>query len=116
MFPDEFVWRKATLCACQRFWEWIKDHFNIYEIYLTQVWTASFLSYLSLTLELFFYLIVKKKKKKTRRRRRNDQTTLPVSWEICMQVKKQQLEPDMEWLVQSWERSTIRLFIVIRLI
>ena len=24
------------------------------------------------------------------------QITLPVSWEICMQVKKQQLEPDME--------------------
>ena len=24
------------------------------------------------------------------------QTTLPVSWEICMQVKKQQLEMDME--------------------
>jgi len=24
------------------------------------------------------------------------QTTLPASWEICMQVKKQQLEPDME--------------------
>ena len=24
------------------------------------------------------------------------QTTLPVSWKICMQVKKQQLEPDME--------------------
>ena len=24
------------------------------------------------------------------------QTTLPVSWEICMQVKKQQLELDME--------------------
>ena len=23
-------------------------------------------------------------------------TTLPVSWEICMQVKKQQLESDME--------------------
>ena len=22
--------------------------------------------------------------------------TLPVSWEICMQVKKQQLEPDIE--------------------
>ena len=22
---------------------------------------------------------------------------LPVSWEICMQVKKQQLELDMEW-------------------
>ena len=24
------------------------------------------------------------------------QTTLSASWEICMQVKKQQLEPDME--------------------
>jgi len=24
------------------------------------------------------------------------QTTLPASWEICMLVKKQQLEPDME--------------------
>ena len=24
------------------------------------------------------------------------QTTLPASWEICMQVKKQQLELDME--------------------
>ena len=24
------------------------------------------------------------------------QTTLPASWEICMKVKKQQLEPDME--------------------
>ena len=23
------------------------------------------------------------------------QTTLPAPWEICMQVKKQQLEPDM---------------------
>ena len=27
------------------------------------------------------------------------QTTLPASWEICMQVKKQQLEPDMK---QDW--------------
>ena len=25
-----------------------------------------------------------------------DQTTIPASWETCMQVKKQQLEPDME--------------------
>ena len=25
-----------------------------------------------------------------------DHLTLPASWEICMQVKKQQLEPDME--------------------
>ena len=24
------------------------------------------------------------------------QTTLPASWEICVQVKEQQLEPDME--------------------
>ena len=29
-------------------------------------------------------------------KRRAYQTTLPVSWEICIQVKKQQLEPDME--------------------
>ena len=26
---------------------------------------------------------------------------LPSSWEICMQVKKQQLEPDMEQLTGS---------------
>ena len=61
------------------------------------------------------------------------QTTLPASWEICMQVKKQQLEPDMEqhtwllleqhtWLflephmVPNWERSTSRLYIVSLLI
>ena len=24
------------------------------------------------------------------------QTTLPSSWETCMQVKKQEIEPDME--------------------
>ena len=29
-------------------------------------------------------------------KRREYQTSLPVSWETCMQVKKQQLEPDME--------------------
>ena len=29
-------------------------------------------------------------------RRQEYQTTLPASWEICMQVKKQQLELDME--------------------
>ena len=29
------------------------------------------------------------------------QTTLPVSWETCIQVKKQQLEPDMEQLSGS---------------
>ena len=26
---------------------------------------------------------------------------LPASWEICMQVKKQQLEPDMEQQIGS---------------
>ena len=31
------------------------------------------------------------------------QTTLPTSWEICMQIKKQQLEPDME----QWTGSTL---------
>ena len=29
------------------------------------------------------------------------QTTWPASWEICMQVKKQQLEPDMEQQIGS---------------
>ena len=29
------------------------------------------------------------------------QTTLPVSWEACMQVKKQQLQPDMEQQIGS---------------
>ena len=41
------------------------------------------------------------------------QTTLPASWENCMQVKKQHL--DWTWnnrLVPSWERSTSRLYIV----
>ena len=28
-------------------------------------------------------------------------TTLPAFWEICMQVKKQQLEPDMEIQIDS---------------
>ena len=39
-----------------------------------------------------------------------NQTTLPASWEICMQIKKQQLELDMEnRLVPNWERSSSRL-------
>ena len=39
------------------------------------------------------------------------QTTLPASWEICMQVKKQELEPDLDnKLVPSQERSTSRLY------
>ena len=43
------------------------------------------------------------------------QSTWPASWEICMQVRKQQLELDME-LVPNWERSTSRLYIVTLLI
>ena len=39
------------------------------------------------------------------------QTTLPTSWEICMQVKKQQLEMDMNnRLVPNWERSTSTVY------
>ena len=45
------------------------------------------------------------------------QTTLPASWEICMQLKKQQLEPDMEQPTGSkWEKGYIRLYIVTLLI
>ena len=40
------------------------------------------------------------------------QTTLPVSWETCMWVKKQQNWTWNNSLVRNWERSTIRLFIV----
>ena len=45
------------------------------------------------------------------------QTTLPTSWETCMQAKKQQLELDMKQrLIQNWERSITRLYIVTLLI
>ena len=41
------------------------------------------------------------------------QTTLPASWETCMQIKKQQV--NWTWnngLVLNWERSTSRPYIV----
>ena len=45
------------------------------------------------------------------------QTILPASREICMQVKKQQLELGMkEWTGSNRERSTSRLYIVTLLI
>ena len=45
------------------------------------------------------------------------QTTLLLSWEICMQVKKQQLEPDMEQRTGSKSgKEYIRLYIVTLLI
>ena len=45
------------------------------------------------------------------------QDHLTASWEICIQVKKQQLELDMEHkLVPNWERSILRLYIVIMFI
>ena len=48
-------------------------------------------------------------------RRWEYQTTWPASWEICMQVRKQQLELDME-LVPNRKRSTSRRYIVTLLI
>ena len=45
------------------------------------------------------------------------QTTLPASWEICMQVTKQQLELDMEQLTGSKSgKEYIKEYIVILLI
>ena len=45
------------------------------------------------------------------------QTTLHSSWETCMQVKKQQLESDMEQpTIQNWERDMSKLYIVTLLI
>ena len=40
------------------------------------------------------------------------QTTWPASWEICMQVKKQQNQIWKNGLVPNWERSTSMLYIV----
>ena len=38
-----------------------------------------------------------------------EQTTLPASWEICMQVKKHQLELDMEqWTSSKSEKEYIK--------
>ena len=38
------------------------------------------------------------------------QTTLPAPWETCMQLKKQELEPNMEQLTSSkWARSMLKL-------
>ena len=50
-------------------------------------------------------------------KRWESQTILPASRKTCMQVKKQQLEPDMEQqTVPNWERSTSRLYFVTLLI
>ena len=41
------------------------------------------------------------------------QTILTVSWETCMQIKKQQWELDMDnVMVKQWEKNTSRLYIV----
>ena len=41
------------------------------------------------------------------------QTTLPASQEICMKVKKQQLEPDMEqWTGSKLRKEYVKLYIV----
>ena len=48
---------------------------------------------------------------------REYQTTLPASWETCMQAKKQQLE--QTWnngLFKNWERGTLRLYTLTLLI
>ena len=37
------------------------------------------------------------------------QITLPASWEICMQVKKQQLEPDMkQWTASKLGKEYVK--------
>ena len=44
-------------------------------------------------------------------------TTLPASWEICMQVRKQQLELDMEQQTGSkQEKDCVKLYIATLLI
>ena len=41
---------------------------------------------------------------------------VPASWEICMQVKKQQNWTSNSRLIQNWEKSTSRIYIVTLLI
>ena len=37
------------------------------------------------------------------------QTTLYASWETCMQIKKQQLEPDMgQWTGSKWGKEYVK--------
>ena len=37
------------------------------------------------------------------------QTTWPASWEICMQVRKQQLEPDLEqWIGFKFQKDHVK--------
>ena len=46
-------------------------------------------------------------------KRREHQTTWPAFWETCVQVRKQQLEPDMEqWTGSNWKRSMSKLYVV----
>ena len=50
-------------------------------------------------------------------KRREHQTILPASWEICMQVRKQQLERDMEqWTGSILGKEYFQGFIVTLLI
>ena len=45
------------------------------------------------------------------------QITLLASWEICMQVKKQQLKPDMEqWTGSKLGKEYVKAYIVTLLI
>ena len=45
------------------------------------------------------------------------QTTWPASWETCMQVKKQKLEPDMEqWTGSRLGKEYVKAVIVTLLI
>ena len=49
--------------------------------------------------------------------RDGNQTTLPASWQTGMQVKKQQLETDIDnGQVQNWKMSTSRQYILTLLI
>ena len=52
-----------------------------------------FLAFLSCSIYLYFYFCASAGKFW---KRWEYQTTLPASWETCMQVRKQQLELDME--------------------
>ena len=49
-------------------------------------------------------------------KRQEYQTTLPVFWKTCMQIKMQQLEPDMEqWTGSKSEKQYVKAVYIVTL-
>ena len=94
--------RKCKQPRCPSTDEWIKKICCIYKIEYYSVIKKN--AYRSQQTEKFL-------------KRWKYQNTLPASWEICMQFKKQQLKPDVEQgTVSKLNKETSRLYIITLLI